>query len=206
MAPLGGAMWGRWGRRWGHPSYRLSATMTPGKIQDVTTLHSPSNGMKYTIPTLPYNIAIPNGGGTTQPVQAPNTRLPQHLRSAVADGLCRVQPVDPPTASPGPWSDPDPLAAREEQVIDQLVAQLESRAPGRHTPRQLIIQALQCYLNNGVTDTSNQPAIRTPDRGQHPVGDTISTVSAGRTMCAGNPVQQPLTPAAVVVETDDAAT
>jgi hypothetical protein len=125
---------------------------------------------KYTIPSLPvYNIAIPNGG-TTRPVQAPPSRLPQHLRSAVADGLCRVQSVDTQAASPGPWSDPDPpdpLAAREEQLISQLLAQLESRAPGRHTPRQLIIQALQCYLNNGATSTSNQPATRTPDRGQH---------------------------------------
>src|SRR5512133_865269 len=110
---------------------------------------------KYTIPTPPYNIALPNSGGrTAQPVQAPPSRLPQHLRAALTNGLCRIQSVaDTPVTSSNPWSDsdpPDPLAAREKQLIGQLIAQLESRAPGRHTPRQIIIQALQHYLNNNI--------------------------------------------------------
>ena len=131
---------------------------------------------KYTIPTLPYNIALPNSGGrTAQPVQAPPSRLPQHLRAALTNGLCRIQSVaDTPVASPGPWSDPDPLAAREERLIGQLVAQLEARTPGRHTPNQLVIQALQHYLNGDLP--AGQPA--TPVK--EPVGDTTTaTTSAG---------------------------
>ena len=135
MAPPGGALVGPCGAGWGHPSHRLAATIVPGKIQDVTTLYSTTNGMKYTIPTLPHNIALPNSGGrTTQSVQVPPSRLPQHLRFALAGGLCRLQSVDTPAASPGPWSDPDPLAAREEQLIGQLIAQLESARPAGTRP------------------------------------------------------------------------
>ena len=131
--------------------------------------------MKYHIPQIPYNIAIPNTGGSNPP---PPSRLPQHLRSAVAGGLCRLQSVaDTPVPSSNPWSDsdpPDPLAAREEQLIGQLIAQLESR-PGRHTPRQIIIQALQCYLNDGVTAN---PPTAPPQAGQHPAVDTTTSASA----------------------------
>ena len=97
--------------------------------------HSTTNDMKYHIPQIPYNIAIPNGGGTGAPVQAPPSRLPQHLRSAVTNGLCRLQPADPPAAAPGPWSDPpDPLTLREEHLIGQLLAQLDRHAPAGTRP------------------------------------------------------------------------
>lgn len=149
--------------------------------------------MKYHIPQIPYNITIPNNGGSnprasvcSQPGCEPPSKLPQHLRSALAGGLCRLQPVTtiaqplitcfadtPPTpcaaATGSSPSEPDPLAAREEQLIGQLVTQLDARVPGRHTSRQLIIQALRYYLNHNVP--ADQPTTQLQN---------TTTTSAGR--------------------------
>ena len=77
------------------------------------------------------------------------TKLPQHLRAALANGQCRIQPTahDPgPTHMQDP-PEPEPLVTREEQLIDQLLARLAKTCP-QYTRSQLTIQALQAYINS----------------------------------------------------------
>ena len=112
---------------------------------------------KYAIPTLPYNISIPNSG-TTQPVQAPPSRLPQHLRQAILDGRCRQQSVDTARHEPSimyadiPWPNPsqDPpqpilLSYADPEPIEQLVAQIREMYP-QLTAYQLKLQGLQTLV------------------------------------------------------------